>query len=78
MDIKKWRGREVCNICGLPGIVTYRQVDQDTGKMEIKTVECDCLGHHGLHPSLLNLHPYYGKYKRLRERQLAISQRGKQ
>jgi len=54
----------ICNICGFPGKITYKEEDRDTGKVKTTTHEVKCLGHEGIHPSMWNRHPEYTKYQK--------------
>jgi len=67
-----------CNICNLPGPVTYKEVDEDTGKIEEKTHNVGCLGHEHLHPSVWNFHPAvkpsYDDYRKFYARMRKVSQ----
>ena len=46
--------QKVCNICHLPGIVTYYEFDDEKGKRVAKRHTCHCLGHEHIHASMWN------------------------
>lgn len=51
---KEAPSQRVCNICRLPGVVTYFEFDEDKGTKVAKRHKCHCLGHEGIHSSLWN------------------------
>ena len=46
--------KTVCNICGCPRVVSYRETDHETGKTSWHSHTVDCGGHLGIHPRLWN------------------------
>ena len=62
MGKKKRKDNNKCNICGLPGVIVYQEMDEHTGRVEKKSHTVGCLGHQGIHPSLWNKHPDFHKY----------------
>ncbi len=64
-----FKGEVRCNICHLPGEVTFKTDEHDpkTGRV-IQTTETHtigCGGHEHIHPALWNRHPYHWKYEKL-------------
>lgn len=64
-----------CNICGLPGTVTFPDKDDD-GRDFTNSHEVPCLGHTGVHGALWNKHEDYTKYQKFSTRQQAQSREG--
>lgn len=48
-----------CNICGLPGEVSYIEVDPDTGERKKCKHVVPCLGHPHIHDSMWSLRDKY-------------------
>lgn len=61
--MNKPKKKQICNICNLPGVVTYTDTDKN-GRTITKTHEVLCVGHEGVHPSLWNMHPEYTEYQK--------------
>lgn len=46
--------KTICNICGCPREVTFKEQDHETGKIREGRHTVECGGHQGIHPALWN------------------------